>query len=200
MALDQITQAVLERAEKNAELIVKSAQLAAEEKVEVWRKNAEIESEKTFQAMERTIDEELSRKLIQMQGTANKAVLKKKNEILQQIFARAKDAILSLPSEEYAEIMKRLLAKSAGEAGGSVRVHADEREVFRALLDAFNEGRADNNKITLLEDDPLQEKGGFVYVSERFQVDQSLETLLNDIQYAAAPEISAALFSDMTGK
>ena len=177
-------------------MILKSAQIAAEEKVEAWRKSAEIESDKTFQSLARGIEEDLSRKLIQMQGTANKVVLEKKNRILQQIFAQAKESILSLPREEHIKIMKKLLEKSAGESGGALRIHPEDKDLFETLLEDFNSDRSENSQITLLNDQPLPDRGGFIYVADRFQVDQSLETLLNDIQYELAPEISAALFSE----
>lgn len=200
MALNEITQAVLDRARKNAELIVKSAQAASEEKVEAWRKNAETEMDKKFQSIKLSIEEEFSRKLIQMQGISNKAVLTKKNELLQQVFAQAKAKILSMPREEYRKVFKRLLEKSVGQSGGALRIHPEDKAVFEEMLAEFNEIRDEKDHVRLLDEQPLPERGGFIFVSDRFQVDQSLSTLLSDVQYESAPEISAALFSDDSGK
>ncbi len=200
MALNEITQAVLDRARKNAELIVKSAQVASEEKIEVWRKNAETEMDKKFQSIKLGIEEEFSRKLIQMQGISNKAVLTKKNELLQQVFALAKAKILSMPREEYRKVFKRLLEKSAGQSSGALKIHPEDKAVFEEMLAEFNENRDEKDHVRLLDEESLPERGGFIFVTDRFQVDQSLSTLLSDVQYESAPEISAALFSDDSGK
>jgi len=42
----------------------------------------------------------------------------------------------------------------------------------------------------------LAERGGFVFVSEGFEVDQTLGTLLEDIQRELAPHIAAEMFAD----
>lgn len=197
MALDQITQAVLDSARKEADLIIKSAQKSMEDKVASARKTAESEAEKKFQSATRSIEEDLSRKLIQLQGVANKDVLLKKNGQLQQIFTLAKDRILALPPEVYAEIMKKLLAQSASECGGGLRVHPQDVGLFSSLLEEFNQGKDESNQVTILSNQPLAERGGFIFVSEKFQVDQTLATLLSDIQYELAPVISAELFSSI---
>ena len=105
MALDQITQAVLEAARTEADLILKTAKKAADDNLASAKKAAELEADRRYQAMMRASEEELSRKLIQLQGAANKEVLQRKNAVMRQVFTEARKRILALPVEEYASIL-----------------------------------------------------------------------------------------------
>lgn len=195
MALDRITQAVQEAARTEADLITKSAKKAAKENLAAARKAAEQDAERRYQALTRATEEELARKLTQLQGAANKELLNRKNAVLQQIFEQAREHILSLPQEEYRAILTTLLEKTVVERGGNLRVHASEKELFEQLVSAFNQGHSDDMHIGIDEEHPLPERGGFIFVSDVFQVDQTLDTLLEGIKYELAPVISAELFS-----
>ncbi len=195
MALEQITQAVLEAARTEADLILKSAKKSSDESVASAKKATEQDAERRYQALTRAADEELARKLIQLQGTANKELLKRKNALLKEVFSQARERILALPASEYASIFKKLLDKAAENRSGKLRVYASEKELFERLLGEFNQGRAEALKLTLDTEHGLSERGGFVFVSELFQVDQTLDTLLGNIEYELAPLISAELFS-----
>lgn len=195
MALEQISQAVLETARTEADHLLKAAQKAASEKLDHARRAAEQEADRRYQAATRTIEENLARKLIQEQGVANKELLARKNAILQRIFAQAREEILDLPSGEYTAVMEKLLRRAAEGRGGVLRVHPSEYTVFEALLASFNAARPEVQHVRLDETQPLAERGGFIFISTEFQVDQTLATLLNDIEYKLAPHIAAGLFS-----
>ncbi len=195
MALDQITQAVLEAARTEADLILKTAKKAADENLASTKKTAELEADRRYQAMTRAAEEELSRKLIQLQGAANKEVLKRKNAVLRQVFDEARKRILALPVEEYAAILRKLLKKTVTDRGGKLRVHPAERDLFERLIADFNQDRPEALRVSMDGEHALPERGGFIFVSDVFQVDQTLETLLENIEYELAPLVSAELFS-----
>lgn len=196
MALDQIKQAVLDTARTEADLVIKAAHKAVDEKLSAARRGAEQESERRYQAATRAVEEELGRKLIQLQGAANKDLLVRKNALLKQVFTQARERILALPSAEYTAVMQRLLEAAAEGRGGQLRVHPSEKAAFEALTSAFNQGRDDALRVTVDDARPLAERGGFVFVSEAFEVDQTLGTLLTDIEYELAPQIAADLFAE----
>lgn len=197
MTLEHISQAVLDTARTEADHILKAAQKAAEEKVKAGRQAAEAEAERRYQAATRAIEEEFARKLIQVDGAHNKELLLRKNALLRKIFAAAQKQILALPSSEYAGIMAKLIAAAAEKHGGRLRVHPEEKALFSDLLAKFNAGRADNQRVSLDSAASLPERGGFLFVSEDFEVDQTLATLLADIEHEMAPSIAAEVFSGL---
>ncbi|MCX8064837.1 MAG: V-type ATP synthase subunit E family protein [Candidatus Hydrogenedentes bacterium] len=193
MSLEEINSAVMESVKREADLIVKSAQKEAEEQLKKIREETERECELWYQTAIRSVDEEVSRKLVQVQGQINKEVLKEKNEIINKVFERAKQRILSLPTSEYEVLMKGLLLKTVTEGmKGKIRVHRDEVEIFRKII-----GELSNTKQVLLVIDDieyLRERGGFLFIGEGYIVDHTLGTILSDFQRELVPEIAKQLF------
>jgi len=196
MALENISEAVLGQARTDAGHILTAARNAAEEKVRAAREAIEQEGERRYQGASRAVEEEFARKLIQAKGVANKELLAKKNQCLQTIFDAAKKQILGFSSQEYANVMRQLLDNAAGARGGSLRIHPEDQSCFDMVLSDFNKGRAPDAQVGLDAGHPLAERGGFVFVSEGFEVDQTLGTLLEDIQRELAPHIAAEMFAD----
>ncbi len=194
MGLERISESVLAAAKTEAEHIVKAAQHAAEERVEAAREAAEREGERQYQAAVRAIEEEFARKLIQCRGVAGKELLIRKNACLRGVFDCAKAALKALPETAYMEVMGRLLERAAGADGGTLRVHAEDRARFLRFLEAFNRNRAVEAQVRLEDAAPLPERGGFLFSSGRYEVDQTLDTLLKDMERELAPQIAAELF------
>lgn len=193
MALEQITQAVLDAARNEADRIRKAAEMAATEKVNAGRLDAKTESERQYQAAVRSIDEEYHRKLSQTVGAANKEVLAERNRCMRRVFDTARQQILALPEDVYRGVMRRLLERAAEGHSGRLRVHPGEVPRFKALLNALNAAHAGAAQVTLDETAPLAEPGGFIFVSETYQVDQTLQTLLLDLEYELAPQVATAI-------
>lgn len=194
MPLEQISQAVLDQARTDADHIVRAAQKAASEKVARARELAEQDGERRVQAAMRAIDEDFYRKLTQVTGAGNKEVLARKSACVRGVFDKARQEILALPQEEYLGIMGKLLDRAAEGHGGKLRVHPEEKAKFSQVLAQFNAGRATDLQVTLDEARPLPEAGGFIFVSDTFQVDQTLRTILSDLEYELAPQIAAEIF------
>jgi vacuolar-type H+-ATPase subunit E/Vma4 len=140
------------------------------------------------------IEEEYGRKLIQLKGAAGKQVLDKRNALLKALFEKARAEILAWPAEKYSGVMRRLLDKSVGNGAGEVRVHPDDMAVFEKILSELNAGRP--VKLTLSRSAPLPKRGGFIFVSADFEVDQTLDTILREVEYDTLPVIAERLFQE----
>jgi V/A-type H+-transporting ATPase subunit E len=192
MGLDNIRQSVLADAKAKATRIVDSAENTAANLVKSRKEAAEQEFDRICRHRMQAIEEEYSRKLIQIKGVAGKQVLDKKNDLLRSLFEKARGEILAWPAEKYAGVMRRLIEKSAGDDEGEVRVHPDETAVFEKILSELNAGR--HAKLSLSRGAPLPKRGGFIFVSADFEVDQTLDTILREIEYDTLPVIAESLF------
>lgn len=193
MGLEKIRQAVLTEAKAEARRITESAERNADSLLKSQKEAAEQEFERLCRFQMQAVEEEYSRKLIQFKGAAGKQVLDKRNALLISLFEQARKEILVWPSEKYAKAMRRLLEKVAGGYEGKIRVHPEEKGVFGELLSELNKGRGEA-KITLDQSDSLPERGGFIFVSADFEVDQTLDSMLREIQHDMLPAIAAELF------
>lgn len=191
--LQSIEQAVREAAEKDADLIIKAAEMAARAQIEAAREEATRDEDRRYQAAARAIEDEAGRRLLQHKGTASKQLLEMRNELLGRVFAMARERILNWPEEQYMDVMRRRLERAAAESGGRLRVHASERDAFGRLLESFNTGRPVERQVAL-DDTTLRERGGFVFVAETYEVDQTVDTVLGELRYEMAPAIATELF------
>ncbi|HOQ90015.1 MAG TPA: hypothetical protein PLX03_07740, partial [Candidatus Hydrogenedentes bacterium] len=69
-----------------------------------------------------------------------------------------------------------------------------DRALFKKLLDSLNAKRAASAKLTLAET-AIPARGGFIFRTEAYDVDRTLDSLLADRERAMAPELAKALFS-----
>jgi vacuolar-type H+-ATPase subunit E/Vma4 len=195
MGLEKIRQSVLVVARAEAARIIDGAK----KKDAAFLKSQEEVSEQEFDRLRRlrmqAIEEEYNRKLIQFKGVASKQILDKRNILLKSIFERAKHEILAWPLEQYAKVMSRLIENAAGKLEGKIRVHPGEKDLFEKILSELNGGRGDA-KITLDQTGSLPERGGFIFVSASFEVDQTLDMMLKDIEHDMLPAIASELFQE----
>ena len=194
MGLENIRQAVLAEAKTKATRIVDSAKKNATNLLKSRKELAEQEFDRICRHRMQAIEEEYGRKLIQLKGAAGKQVLDKRNALLKSLFEKARGEILSWPAEKYAGVMRRLIEKAAGSDAGELRVHLDDVSVFEKILSELNEGR--HAKLALSRGAPLSKRGGFIFISTDFEVDQTLDTILREIEYDTLPVIAEELFQE----
>ncbi len=195
MGLEKIRQVVLSEAKTEATRIIDDARKKNADFLNSQKEATEREFERFCKFRMQAIEEEFSRKLVQFKGAAGKQVLGKRNDLLKSLFEKAKKEIQTWPPEKYAEVMGRLIEKAAGRYTGKIRVSPEEKAIFGRVLSKLNEGRGDA-KITLDESAPLPERGGFIFVGTDFEVDQTVDTLLKEIEHDLLPAIAADLFQE----
>jgi vacuolar-type H+-ATPase subunit E/Vma4 len=195
MGIEEIREAVLSNARKEASRIVEKAQKRTDSLLAVKKEEIAREIERSYQARTAAIDDEFSRKLIQFKGIANKQILEKRNLLLRSLFQKAMEEILNLPDDEYGVLMRRLVERSSGGSGGKLRVHKGEQQRFARVLSDVNKARDPQTKIVLDETGLLHQPGGFVFIGEDYEVDQTLGTILKDIEVEIMPVIARELFA-----
>ncbi len=89
--------------------------------------------------------------------------------------------------------MEKLLTRSIPKGSkGSIRVHKDDVELFKSLISKWN--TTQGTALTLDEKNFLSSRGGFLFIADGFQIDQTLDTILSDLQREIVPVIAQKLF------
>lgn len=195
MALEKIRQAVLEEARAEAARIIEEARKNKASFLKAQEEAAGQEFARLYRLRVQAIEEEYHRKLIQRKGIVSKQILDKRNALVKSLFEKAKRDILAWSPEQSVRVMGRRVEKAAGNHKGKIRVHPEDKDVFQKILAELNQSHGDAN-ITVDENTPLLEKGGFIFVSANFEVDQTLETMLGQIEYEMLPAIASDLFPE----
>lgn len=195
MGIEKIREAVISEARKEAEQIVESAKAHYASLVKKKKEEISAEFDRLYRIRSSAIADEFNRKLIQFKGAANKKVLERRNVLLNSLFEKAKERILNQPPETYGLFMTRLIEKTADKSGGLLRIHRDERDIFEKILSDINDKRETDARIVLDESNYLASRGGFIFVGEEYEVDQTLDLLLKDLKQEMMPVIAKGLFS-----
>ena len=195
MPLDTIQQAVIASAQKEAEHIVKAAEQAARDRVAREVDVIRREEDRRYQVNARAIEESASRAVTQAKGEAAKQVLTRRNAVLDAVFAEAKQQILALSPDKYATQLRKRLEAAAGNIGGAVRVHPEDCIAMSSVLAAFNTGRAENARVVLDASSTLPVRGGFLFIASSYEVDQTLDTLVQELQHELAPGLASEIFA-----
>lgn len=196
MGIDKIREAVLSDAKKEAKNIIELAIKNSNALLEKKKNEIDEEFERIYKTQIQEISDEFTRKLIQFKGATNKKILEKRNILIDKIIKRAKEKVLNLPKEKYMELMAQLIKKTSFNTAGMIQVHKDEKELFSELVERLNKERDQSIRLTLDETCFLSDRGGFVFVTKDYEVNQTLDILLNDIKKEILPIIAKELFKN----
>ena len=194
MPLEKIQETVLGSAKSEADRILRAATKSAHERLEHETQSIQREASQQYDAAARSMEDAAARVVSRARGEYAKQLLERRNEILDAVFAEAKMQTLALPASEYVAELGRRLEQAARDSGGVIRVHPDDRAGVEAMLQRFNSNRSANARVVLDAENPLAERGGVVFVSSAYEVDQTLDTILAELRYELGPQIAAELF------
>lgn len=198
MSIDRIREAVLGGASAEAGRIVHGAEKRWADWLAEQKAPVRDEAEQRYEAAVRAIDDELARQLIQAKGSASRQLLDKKNLQLRAVFDRARQCVLEWPAAEYAALIRALLERAAalqGAGGGQVRFHPEDRATVIGVLDELNAGRNPATRLTPDDAHPLETRGGVVFLTPEYEVDLTLQKILDDVEHELMPIIAVELFS-----
>jgi len=195
MGIEKIREAVLSEARKEAAHIVETAKRHYASLMNIRKEEIVSEVDRLYKARTSAIANEFNRKLIQFKGMAGKQVLERRNLLLNALFEKAGETVLSWPAKKYGLFMTGLIERAARDSGGKLRVYRDEEGIFIKILSDINEKRSPETRIVLDESNPLNERGGFIFVGTNYEIDQTLGLLLKDIKQEMLPIMAKELFS-----
>ena len=157
--LEKIIGEIRSESETNVSLIIKRAEKEAEEIIN----SAADEAKKTAEAIEKetAIEEKdiLSRAKSAGELAVRRAVLLKKREIIDTIIEEARERLVSLPDDEYFELLEKMLDKYAHNEEGKILVC--KKDVSRIPQSFKDKLKA---KKLALSNDTISESGGFLLI------------------------------------
>ncbi len=193
---EKITGRILEDAQSEAREIARQAS----EKAEAIRQAGEGEAELLL----RTADEEAAREAaalkVRLESAASlearKRVLREKQLLVDEAFARAREMFLSMPREEYAAVLADLAA-SASVSGREQLVFSrtDLETVGADVCRMANETRLKNGKpaALTLADEAGDIEGGFILREGPVETNCTADVLIGGLREELAGEVAAIL-------
>lgn len=191
MSIDRIRNYILENSRKEAEQIIKTA----EERFRVQVEKTKLSLEKQYQEMlhneEERLKEDTKRTLITLKREYKMKLLEAKNSAIANVLARATERILSLPDKDYLTLIGKWLANIPNHLEGELFVNArDLKRITDAFMDTVNKDR--KAKISLSAS-AVDIKGGFTLKTEHYEIDYTLDTILQNLRTMLVPKLGDIL-------
>ena len=195
MTVENIRNAIIADAEKEAERITQAGQNKADEKFRQAGQRLQRDFERRLAQAEQNEQDKKNRSIIALRSALGMELLSAKNAVIDQVFDKAVEKLVGLPSGGYKELLLRWLGEAATDHPAELVLHArDKQALGPELVDRINQGRSGGPAITLAEGS-AEIIGGFVLRTARYEIDRTLDSIIADLKEDMAPEIASELFA-----
>lgn len=177
--------------EINAQASAEAAGIAAQ-----YAQRAKKESEDILTRGRQAAAEREERLGSVAQLEARKLILRAKQEVLEQAFAKALEDLLNLPEKEYTELLAKLIVKASQSGTEQVIFSQKDRPRYgKTAVTRANELLGDRGQLTLsTESRAIQ--GGFILSDGDVEVNCTFETLVRLQRRELDGAVSKVLFDD----
>ncbi len=191
MSIEHIKNHIIGNAQKEAEQIVRTADEQFRTQVNAAKASLEKQSQEFLQKEEKRIKEDMERSLSTLKRDYKMKLLEIKNNIIDDVLARAVNRIQSLPDDEYLALVRKWLANIPDYLDGQLFVNTrDLKRITSDFIDAINKNRKTR---LILNNTTLEIKGGFIVKTEHYEIDYSLDTLVKSLRTTLVPELDEFL-------
>lgn len=195
MTVENIRNAIIAGAEKEAERIRHAGQNKADEKFRQAGQRLQRDFERRVAQAEQLEQDKKNRSIVAVRSALSMELLSAKNAVIDQVFDKAVEKLVGLPSGGYKELLLRWLGEAATDDPAELLLNArDKQALGPELVDRINQGRSAGPAITLAEDS-AQITGGFVLRTARYEIDRTLDSIIASLKEDMAPEVAAELFA-----
>ena len=196
MNAEQVVEKILSQARAEAEAIVSEAQeKAAAQTAQLETELAEFDT-KTEELAKHAAEDKLQRMLAGARMSNAKKVLSAKVAILNDVFARAKEAISQLPDDQYLPLMADLMKKAVETGDETIIVGKNEKRIDEAFIKKINRELGAGFKGNLhLASEGADIAGGFILSRGKVRINASSDVLIDRLRESMQIELSEELFS-----
>jgi len=188
VTISSVQTAVLDKARAEAEAILAEARKDADARLERESARLREEQERRVAALRAEAEADLEREAGNRRAEDRNKLLAMKNEIIEEVFAKAIEAIRDLPGDGYAKWLEAQLARAPKMDGAAVAVNEADRPLMERIL-------SESSGLKMAEK-PAAIGGGMIIQGARADLDFSVESLLGVLRESLAEEIAAQLFAE----
>jgi len=197
MSVESIKKRILDKAKSEATLIVGKASERIKEEKKSFENEQKTIFEKKLEKEVEKVRNELKKRIDQEELKRDRAILKRKNELLEELFSEVIDKITSLPEKEYKKFLIDMIIKDAPKGQSVLFLNKNDIRFFtEEAISSINHKLGKGREI-VLSNQPVDIKGGFILKGEGVEIDDTLETIIKDVKEKEEIRISRELFGEL---
>ncbi|MDI6760565.1 MAG: V-type ATP synthase subunit E [Candidatus Brocadiaceae bacterium] len=201
MTLERIKAHILEQAKTEAERLIEGTREGLELRLSRARVSLRKEMEGRLAALDHKLQEENAFALSRLRAQNHLKLLELKNQLVEGIFHRVLEHLLSLPAQEYLELLEGWLNRLELRERAYLRLSPeDTNRIGEELVNKINSSRKAgappgiSSEVLFLDTDTAPIKGGFILRTRKFEIDHSVETFLKQLKEDLTPKLAEELF------
>jgi len=187
MALDDIKKAILAEAEKEVKIIETEGEKKIADVNDVWTKKIEEKKQEIVASGQRKANQKVQQTQFKLQSNAQAEVLNQKQRVINKVYKLALQKLGELDDQGYVDLLSGLIAKLPEDEGELISVMEKESLLKKALQKSEKEYTVATETTT--------GNGGFVFKSEKVEIDNTFATLINNSKEQTSLLVSDKLFS-----
>jgi V/A-type H+-transporting ATPase subunit E len=195
---EKIKAKILEDAKNKAFEIEEQARQEARSITDQALKEAEIKKAEILKKAEAE-GQEVYRRLISVAGLeARKEILKAKQDMVEEAFAKAVEKITGLPDTDYQKMLEEMVAGAASDGTGEILLsERDIKRVDKNFADNINRHvkTAGKNGELVLSNENIQTAGGFVLRYGDMEINGTFEIVFDMLRPQIENDVVNILFS-----
>lgn len=187
MALEDIKKAIDEQTQTEIAQIDQEGNKKVAEVQAAWNKKIADKRQAIIASAQRKANQKIQQTEFKMQSQNQTEVLNQKKQILERVYKNALQKLTSLDDNQYVELVANLIAKIPETEGSLISVKDKEALLKKAL-------KKSGKKFDIL-DETIGGHGGFIFRSEKVEIDQTFATLVENSKEDTLLEVSSKLFN-----
>lgn len=193
--LDKITQRIADDAQAQAGAILRQGEADARAIAQDWEEKANAESGAILAQGQKAAQERLERldSMAQMEG--KRLLLSAKQEMISQAFDAALDKLLSLPQEEYVELLAKLCVQAAVTGREELIFSPADKGKLGAKVAARANELLPGGRLTV-SDETRDIRGGFILSGDGVEVNCAFDTLVRLSRPELERQVAQTLFGE----
>ncbi len=197
MKAEQVVEKIVSEGRQEADRILKEAQTKVQERRKAFEEKQKSFRQETESLAHQAAEDRRSRLLAAARMNLRKKVLAAKNELLREVFDKARHRINSMEDGQYLELMGRLLRQSVVTGDEEVVIGKNETRINYEFLKQVNKKLGPGYKGNLrLAAERADIDGGFILRRGKVQVNCSTVVLLEQIRQTIEIDLAQKLFAE----
>lgn len=196
MSLDKVHARIMEKANLEASKIIEEVKAEIYKEIENFRKEQELKFEEAKKKVFIDLRNRFKMKLDVERINLERADLIEKREILDALFRKVEEELLSINSDQYFKFLSSLLKRDIPAGKSTIFLNKKDLEVYGKKLSNFLKKELSKSRESAISEQNVDIKGGCIIKGEEVEINDSIEVILEDLKEKYEIEISKELFKE----
>jgi vacuolar-type H+-ATPase subunit E/Vma4 len=187
MAITDITHAIIQEAEKQAADVITQAHVKTQEIEKNWKEKIAVKKQDLIIGAQNKARQKVMQAEFKLHSSIQTEILEQKRELLGKVYQLGVKKLSQLDDDQYISLMEKLITAIPGEDGKLLSTKNKEDLLKKALKKSGKSFEMSKNTVP--------GTGGFIFQSKEIEIDNTINSLVEDIRQKTELEFSKKLFN-----